>query len=86
MKYSFPQFRRLANGKAVYSIEADMSMVEYQILGPYYFIYEITGKILPERNLVYDILTCESDRWSVISKIEFEKFKNECEKDKERRQ
>ncbi|MFZ6050882.1 hypothetical protein [Halocola ammonii] len=75
----FPQFRKLSNDKSWFRVDSATSMTEIQIIGSSYVVHELEAKILPERNLISDVLEMEGDRWKKVNSSEFEKFLSDCE-------
>lgn len=83
--YSFPQYRRLVNGKSYYQVESVDEMTEVGTLGRYWWEHRMEAKILPERLLIKDILNCEGGSWEPISPSDFESFLEEIKRSKEQR-
>lgn len=55
-KISFPQYRRYLNGKSYFCFESADSFEEIRQLGSRWLVEKYEVKILPDRNLVYDLL------------------------------
>ncbi len=56
-------------------------MVEVVVIGKSYMVHQLDAKILPERNLIMDLMANEGGRWIEISKNEFESFVEKCERE-----
>lgn len=67
----FPVFLKLANGKSVYRIDSDRRMVEFQQLGGRWLKHRIEAKILPEMQLIRDLLENEHGNVVRIGEEEF---------------
>lgn len=52
----FPQYRRYLNGAAYFRIDSPVSFEEIRKMGSRWLLHVYTVKILPDRNLVYDLL------------------------------
>ncbi len=75
----FPTYRKLNNDKSYYKIEHPELMHEIQTMGSYYFQHILAAKILPERNLISDIINNEGERWTVIPEEEYNTFLKHCQ-------
>lgn len=75
----FPQFRKLSNDKSWFRIDSESTMTEIQLIGRSYIIHKLEAKILPERNLISDVLAMEGDRWQKVSSEEYERFLEHCQ-------
>jgi|AntRauTorcE11897_2_1112592.scaffolds.fasta_scaffold22787_2 hypothetical protein len=78
-EFQFPQFRKFVNEKSWFRIDNSSEMTEIQVIGKSYVVHELEAKILPERNLIADVLAMEGERWIEVNKAEFEKFLSDCE-------
>ena len=74
----FPQFRRYTNGKSYFRIDNHSRMTEVQVLGKYWMLHEIEAKILPERNLIRDLVENTHGACEVLDQAEYEAFLNYC--------
>ncbi|MFM9984238.1 MAG: hypothetical protein ACKVOK_03350 [Flavobacteriales bacterium] len=72
MDKEFPQYRKLINGKSYYAIHSGDHMTEFAQLGKMWQRYDIVAKILPERNLIADLLACHGGAYVAITQQEFE--------------
>ena len=72
MDKEFPQYRKLINGKSYYAIHSGDHMTEYAQLGRSWQRYDIVARILPERNLIADLLSCHEGAYLPITQEEFE--------------
>lgn len=82
---SFPQYRRLINGKSYYRIDSPSSMLEISVMGSNWWELHLQAKILPERLLIQDILGKEDGRWEEVSQVEFDDFLLELRRTKTKR-
>jgi hypothetical protein len=79
---SFPQFRRLANGRSYYKIHDTQHMEEVQVMGRFWMVHTLHAKILPERVLIADILSLTDRRWEEITEHQYIDFVENCRKEK----
>ncbi len=56
MSKDFPQYRKLSNNKSLYKIVSALHLQELQLLGTRWYMHELHARILPERNLILDLL------------------------------
>ncbi len=75
----FPQYRKLTNNKSWYKIEDPSLMTEIQIMGKFYFIHKLEAKILPERNLIMDLINNEGGPWEEVSEETYNSFLIDCQ-------
>lgn len=71
MNKEFPQYRKLSNEKSFYIIHANDRMTEFMRLGNQWQRHELTARILPERNLIADLLSGFGGTYCVIAEEEF---------------
>ena len=69
---TFPQFRKLRNGRSFYRIESETEMTEVQRVGTRLVIHRVEAKILPDRLLIQDLLSEASEQYEAISEEEFD--------------
>lgn len=82
---NFPQFRKLKNNKSYYRIDSAEFLTEVAVMGNSYMIHEVHAKILPDRNLLRDLLHNEGGHWVEIDEKEFDSFLSQCERELVRR-
>jgi len=51
---------------------------EVQVLGKSYSTHAFTAKILPDRNLISDMIALEGNSWEEVSAAQYEDFVNFC--------
>ena len=71
MDIQFPQYRKLVNGKSYYLVHSTGRMTEYARLGNSWHRYDLEARILPERNLIFDLLSGQEGTYLTISEEEF---------------
>ena len=71
---SFPQYRRLVNGKAFYKIINDRRFEEIQFIGSKKQVYSIQAKQYPEMLKIQDMINCHEGIYVVISEEEYDIF------------
>lgn len=52
----FPQYRKYSNNKKYYKIVSTSELEEISFIGNKAILHKITAKILPDRNLIDDLL------------------------------
>lgn len=77
---NFPQYRKYRNGKSYFKIISASELIELKISGGFYEIYVLQAKILPDRNLIMDLLEGKSAFCEVIGEEEYEEQLGFCEK------
>ena len=70
----FPLYRKYPNNKSYFKVLSVDAFEEVQVIGKNYVLSELKAKILPERNLIHDIIATEG-HWVEIEAEEFEKVK-----------
>lgn len=75
----FPVFRKYINGRSYFKIFSPLEFEELKITGRYYSIIFLQGKILPERNFIFDMLHDYTSYWEAINEGEYEEKKRYCE-------
>lgn len=76
----FPIYRKSKSLNNYYKVISKDFMIEISKLGNSYSIYEINAKILPDRNLISDIILNENEFLDNISESEFNDFEMLCTK------
>ncbi len=79
MNFEFPQYRKLKNGQSYYQLENPSLLHEIQLIGQRWTTHDLAAKILPERNLLTDILLCADEAYVVIDAAEYDAFLAHCE-------
>jgi hypothetical protein len=67
----YPQYRKYKNGKSYFRIFSPASFEEIQILGTFHILHRFEAKILPDRNLIYDMTFDYASSWDRISEADF---------------
>lgn len=68
---SFPQYRKLVNGRAYYKIVDDRHFEEIQLIGSRKQIFAFRATQYPEILKIQDLLTCFDDIYQVIAETEW---------------
>lgn len=71
MAFTYPQFRKNTTGKSYYQITSENHLLEWQRLGNNWLKHELHATILPEKNLISDLLHCTDNHYQVISENEY---------------
>ncbi len=72
---TYPQYRKYLNDRVFFKIISEKEWEEIQILGSSYLIHYFTVKILPDRNLIYDMTFDYKGNWMKIEEEEYELIK-----------
>lgn len=80
----FPIYCESLSGKSFYRIDSVSDMTEYQLIGSRYSIYTVTARILPERNLLADMIENHDGVYPRITRETFEKRVENCERNLQR--
>lgn len=75
MTTDYPQFRKYKNSKAYFKILSDREWEEIQVMGSRHILHTFKVKILPDRNLIYDMTFDYENNWEKISEEEYESAK-----------
>ncbi|MFN0032745.1 MAG: hypothetical protein ACKVOR_11350 [Flavobacteriales bacterium] len=70
--YAYPQYRKLSNSKSLYKIESADTLIELQLLGSRWVKHKLHARILPERLLISDLLSCSTAGYVYSDVHEFE--------------
>jgi hypothetical protein len=68
----FPQYRKYLNGQSYFKIISAEEMTELKIIGSLYEVHHLKVKILPDRNLLHDLLNDYAAFAEAIDEMEFE--------------
>ncbi len=77
----FPLYRKYSNNKSFFKVFDANTFEEIQVLGSNYWVYLFEAKILPDRNLIKDMIELEGGHWTEISAEAYLDFKTKCEKE-----
>ncbi len=72
----FPQYRRYLNGQSYFKISSPDTFTELKRSGNFFEVHELKAKILPDRNLIADLL---NDYHSFAEAIDAAAFEQEWE-------
>lgn len=76
---NFPLYRCYSNRKSFFLIQSESQMKEWQVIGGFYTTRELNAKILPERNLIMDLIEMNTQGIESLEAHEFEKLSAEIE-------
>ena len=77
-KITYPQFRKYLNGQNYFKIISPEEMTEIRFVGTKCFVNLFKAKILPDRNLIYDLTFDHRNIAEEISAEEFERVLSTC--------
>ena len=78
MSYQFPLFRRYLHGNTYYRINSQENFDELMIVGKFYVYKNFQARILPEYQMINDLIDNAENRWEVIDELDFEKKLDYC--------
>ena len=78
MSYQFPLFRRYLHGNTYYRINSQENFDELMVVGIFFVYKNFQARILPEYQLIIDLLDNVENRWEIIEKSDFDKKLNYC--------
>ena len=70
---TFPIYCEINGGASIFIIHSPSELTEFQRLGSRYVEHKLVAKILPERNLLNDMIANLEERWPRITENEFSK-------------
>lgn len=73
-KMNFPQFRKLSNNKAFYTILDERNFIEYQVIGTKIMKYTFKAEKYPEILRIKEMLSLELEGIMKSSEEEFNQF------------
>lgn len=76
--FEFPQYRKYPNEKHFFKIISKDEFEEIAVMGSHYSIHHKVAKILPDRNLILDMLTHFGDHYLLSEEKEYEAVKTFC--------
>ena len=80
----FPLYRRAASGMSFYRVEAPDRLVEIQVVGSRYMIHTLEARILPERQLIRDIIDQLDGAYVEVTPSEYDAFEADCRNNRSR--
>ncbi len=78
MDYNFPVYRKYPHNKSYFKVLTPDTFEEVQVIGRYYSVHRFTAKILPDRNLISDMLDLSQGHWVETDAQEFDSFMTHC--------
>ncbi len=78
MEYDFPVYRKYPNNKSYFKVLSPDTFEEVLVMGRYYSVHRFTAKILPDRNLISDMLDLSQGHWVISDESEHEAFLTDC--------
>lgn len=76
---SFPLYRKYPNNKSYFKVLSAQIFEEVQMIGKYYRVDRFEVKILPDRNLISDMIDLSQGHWVETDKVEFESVLAHCQ-------
>jgi hypothetical protein len=77
----FPAYRKYSNNKSYFKVLGPEVFEEIYVIGKRYSIRKYEAKILPDRQLIHDMLHMHNHHWVEITEQEYDKFVLECSQD-----
>lgn len=76
----FPVYCKYPNNKAYFKINSFSEFEEIQVMGSKLLFHLISANILPDRNLIRDMVFNYNDYWRTNDPEEYERLKEKCMK------
>ncbi|MFT6998294.1 MAG: hypothetical protein ACJAQ4_002055 [Cryomorphaceae bacterium] len=70
MNKTFPHYRKYPNNKSYFKVLSMDSFEEIHVIGLKYFFTKVEAKILPDRNLIADMIEASAN-WVEIEESEY---------------
>ena len=80
MSYQFPLFRRYLHGNTYYRINSQDNFDELMVIGKFFVLKNFQAKILPEYQLIVDLIENVDNRWETITEKDFDIKLDFCKK------
>ena len=78
MSYQFPIFRRYLHGNTYYRINSQENFDELLVVGKFFVYKNFQARILPEFQLIIDLIDNAENRWEIIEEEDFENKLDFC--------
>jgi hypothetical protein len=79
MSHIFPLFRRYLHGNTYYRINSQENFDELMVVGKFFVFKNFQARILPEYQLIIDLIDNAENRWEIIESSDFDKKLEFCE-------
>lgn len=76
---NFPLYRCYSNRLSFFLIKSETELKEWQVIGGSYTVRTLEARILPERNLIMDLIEMQTEGIESLEEHEFEKLREEIE-------
>ena len=77
----FPVYRKYPGDRTYFKIHNFDAFEEVKRMGKYYEVHVYQASILPDRNLIEDMIHLNGPYWEEATPSEFENFKAYCEQE-----
>ena len=78
MSYQFPLYRRYLHGNTYYRINSQENFDELMVVGKFFVFKNFQARILPEYQLIIDLIDNMENRWEIIKEQDFNKKLDFC--------
>lgn len=78
MSYQFPLYRRYLHGNTYYRINSQENFDELMVVGKFFVFKNFQARILPEYQLIIDLIDNMENRWEIIEEQDFNKKLDFC--------
>lgn len=78
MSYQFPLYRRYLHGNTYYRINSQENFDELMVVGKFFIFKNFQARILPEYQLIIDLIDNMENRWEIIKEQDFNKKLDFC--------
>lgn len=68
----YPVYRKYEGNRSFFKVNSSNSFTEIQVMGQKLFLHEIKAKILPDFQLIEDMINLHNNHWIISTESEFE--------------
>jgi len=68
----FPVYRKYDHERSIFKIVSAKKFIEIQVMGDLFFYHEINAKILPDFQLIQDMIDMHNGHWVSANEEEFD--------------
>jgi hypothetical protein len=69
---TFPVYRKYEGDRSFFKITSEKEFIEVQVMGPRFFVHNITAKTFPDFQMIVDMINLHNNHWIECTDQEFE--------------
>tara|TARA_R110002050_G_scaffold109799_1_gene221334 strand:- start:62373 stop:62627 length:255 start_codon:yes stop_codon:yes gene_type:complete len=77
---TYPIYRKYEGNRSYFRINSENSFTEIQLMGESLFLHEIEAKILPDFQLIADMVNLHNNHWVASNQDEFNTVYSLCKR------